>query len=178
MLHFTSSERNKSILNYNGCQHTFKRKGFTTNEWRYHQRTCSSTLSLGSDNTIVIRLPSAHSCPSLHASKQIIDEAVQRMKKCAREETTTIPKIYAEEIVRTRIANPGMVTGFSYHNLRSIDSSLYRQRALNFSRLPTDLLNFKVPYEWTLGLYAEPFLLIYGFCKSNFRIVLTSVLQF
>ena len=177
MLHFTSSERNKSILNYNGYQHTFKRKEFTTNEWRHHQRTCSSTLSLGSDNTIVIRFPSAHSCPSLHASKQIIVEAVQRMKKRAREETTTIPKIYAEGIVRTRIANPGMVTGFSYHDLRSIDSSLYRQRALNFPRLPTDLLNFKVPYEQTPGLYAEPFLLIDGFCKSILGIMLTSILQ-
>ena len=157
---------------------TFKRKGFTTNEWRYRHRTCSSTLSLGSDNTIVIRLPSAHSCPSLHASKQIIDEAVQRMKKHAREETTTIPKIYAEELVRTRIANLHMVTGFSYPDLRSIDSALYRQRALNFPRLPTDLLNFKVPYEWTLGLYAEPFLLIDEFCKSIFRIMFTSILQF
>ena len=49
------------------------------------------------------------------------------MKKRAREETTTIPKIYAEEIVRTRIANRGMVTGFSYHDLRSIDSALYHQ---------------------------------------------------
>ena len=85
MLHFTSSERNKPVLNYNGYQYTFKRKGFTTNEWRYRQRTCSSTLSLGSDNIIVIRLPSAHSCPSLHASKQIIDEAVQRMEKRARQ---------------------------------------------------------------------------------------------
>ena len=157
MLHFINSERNKSVLNYNGYQHTFKRKGFTTNEWRYRQRTSTSTLSLGSDNTIVIRLPSAHSYPSLHASKQIIDEDVQRMKKRAREETTTITKMYAEEIVRTRIANPGMVTGFSYHDLRSIDSALYRQRALNFPRLPTNLLNFKAPYEWTLGLYAEPF---------------------
>ena len=95
-----------------------------------------------------------------------------------REETTTIPKIYAEEIVRTRIGNPGMVTGFSYHDLRSIDSALNRQRSLNFSRLPTDLLNFKVPYEWTLGLYAESFLLIDELCKSIFRIVFTSILQF
>ena len=95
--------------------------------------------------------------PSLHESKQIIDEAVQGMKKRAREETTTISKIYAEELVRTLIGNPHMVTGFSYPDLRSIDSALYRQRALNSPRLPTDLLNFKVPYEWTLGLYAEPF---------------------
>ena len=120
MLHLTSSERNKPVLNSNGYQYTFKRKGFTTNEWRCRQRTCSSTLSLGLDNTIVIRLPSAHSCPSLHASKQIIDKAVQS----AREETTTIPKIYTEEFVRTRIANPGMVTGFSYPDFRSIDSTL------------------------------------------------------
>ena len=115
--------------------------------------------------------------PSLHARKQIIDEPVQRMKKRAREETTTIPKIYKEELVRTRIANPHMVTGFSYPGLRSIDSALYRQTALNFPRLPTDLLNFKVPYEWTFSLYAEPFLLIDEFRKSIFRIVFTSILQ-
>ena len=116
--------------------------------------------------------------PSLHASKQIIDEAVQGMKKHAREETTTIPKIYTEELVGTCIANPGMVTGFSCPDLRSIDSALHRQRALNFPRLSTDLLNFKVPYEWTLGLYAEPFLLIDEFCKSIFRIGFISILQF
>jgi hypothetical protein len=67
------------------------------------------------------------------------------MKKRAREETRTIPQIYTEELVRTRIENPGMVTGFSYPNLRSIDSALYRQRALNFPRLPDDIISFKLP---------------------------------
>ena len=71
-----------------------------------------------------------------------------------------------------------MVTGFSYPDLRSIDSALYRQRALNFPRLPTVLPNFKVSYEWILGLYAELFLLIVEFCKSIFRIVFTFILQF
>ncbi|CAF3096591.1 unnamed protein product, partial [Rotaria sp. Silwood2] len=96
-----------------------------------------------------------------------IDEAVERMKKRAREETTTIPKIYTEELVRTRIANPSMVTGLSYPNLRSIDSSLYRQRALNFPRLPSDLFDLKIPYEWTLGLRGEPFLLVNEFYDNN-----------
>ena len=165
MLHFTSSERNKAVLNYNGHQYTFKRQGATTNEWRCRQRKCSSTLSLTSDNTIVLRPASSHSCEPVNASKQIIDEAVQRMKKCAREETTTIPKIYTEELVRTRIANPGMVTGFSYPDLRSIDSALYRQRALNFPRLPSDLLALQLPLEWTVGLYGEPFVIFDEFCK-------------
>jgi len=113
----------------------------------------------------------------LHASKQIIDEAVQRMKKRAREEITTIPKIYTEELVRTRIAHPGMITGFSYPDLRSIDSALYRQRALNFPRLPTDLLSFKLPYDWTIGLYSEPFLLMDEFCKSILRMISIFVLR-
>ncbi|CAF1467522.1 unnamed protein product [Rotaria sordida] len=167
MLQFTTSERNKPVLNYNRNQYTLKRIGARTNEWRYHQRKCSSSLSLTSNNTIVFRTPSAHSCEKQYASKQIIDEAIQRMKKRAREETTTIPKIYTEELIRTRLENPSMVTGISYPNLRSVDSSLYRQRALNFPRLPNDLYNFKIPYEWTLGLRAEPFLLIDEFYGNN-----------
>ncbi|CAF4181719.1 unnamed protein product [Rotaria sordida] len=167
MLQFTTSERNKPVLNYNRNQYTLKRIGATTNEWRYHQRKCSSSLSLTSNNTIVFRTPSAHSCEKQYASKQIIDEAIQRMKKHAREETTTIPKIYTEELIRTRLENPSMVTGISYPDLRSVDSSLYRQRALNFHRLPNDLYNFKIPYEWTLGLRAEPFLLIDEFYGNN-----------
>ncbi|CAF1402788.1 unnamed protein product [Rotaria sordida] len=87
------------------------------------------------------RAPSAHSCEKQYASKQIIDEAIQRMKKRAREETTTIPKIYTEELIRTRLENPSMVTGISYPDLRSVDSSL--------------------------GLRAEPFLLIDEFYGNN-----------
>jgi hypothetical protein len=45
-----------------------------------------------------------------------------------------------------------MNIGFSYPDRRSIDSALYRQRALNFPRLPGDLPGFKLPYEWTLGM--------------------------
>jgi hypothetical protein len=132
MLNFTSSEGNKPVLNYNGHQYTFKRASVTTNEWRCRQRKCTSTLSLTLDNEIVFRQPSAHSCNSLLASKQVVDEAIERMKKRARDETTTIPRIYVEELVRTRLANPG---GISYPNLRNIDSALYRQRAFNFPRL-------------------------------------------
>jgi hypothetical protein len=100
------------------------------------------------------------------------------MKKRAREETTTITKIYTEELLRTRIENPGMVTRFSYPDLRSIDSAFYRQRALNFPRLPGDLIDSKLPYEWTLGIYAEPFLLIDEFCNSILKVKFISILQF
>ena len=74
MLQFTSSERNKFVRNSSGYEYTFKRKGFTTNEWR-----CRPQVHYHSVQIIPSLFDLLH-VPSLHASKQIIDEVVQRMK--------------------------------------------------------------------------------------------------
>jgi hypothetical protein len=52
---------------------------------------------------VVAREPSEHisSCLS-DANKIVVDQGLEKMKKRAREETTSIPKIYAQEIVLTR----------------------------------------------------------------------------
>jgi len=71
-----------------------------------------------------------------------------------------------------------MIIGFSYPDRLSIDSALYRQRALNFPRLPGDLPGFKLPYEWTLGIYAEPLLLMNEFYNSILKLKFISILQF
>ena len=61
------------------------------------------------------------------------------MKRRAPEETTTISKIYSEEIVAARMRNPGVPTGFYFPTLTSIDSTLYDHRSQNYPALPQAL---------------------------------------
>ena len=108
MLIFNSTERTGKVFNYNGFQYTLKRERKTVVEWRCRLRNCKSTLSLSRDNTLIAREPNEHiPCCLSDGSKLIMDQALGNMKKRAREETTTIPKIYAQEIVLARVANPG-----------------------------------------------------------------------
>ena len=46
------------------------------------------------------------------AAKTIADEALKRMRKRAQEKTMPITKIYMEEVIQTRMNNPGFCTGF------------------------------------------------------------------
>ena len=87
------SDRNKPVLNYSGYQYLLKRNTNTSNEWRWRQRKYSSTLSIRLNNNVVSRLPSMHSCEKEHASKQVINEAVERMKKKSKRinHTLTLP---------------------------------------------------------------------------------------
>ncbi|CAF4505947.1 unnamed protein product, partial [Didymodactylos carnosus] len=68
-----------------------------------------------------------------------IDIAVDNMKKRAREETLPIPKIYSQEVVRERVASPGLATDRVFPTLPNVDASLYRRRVLNYSKLPTTI---------------------------------------
>ncbi|CAF0975728.1 unnamed protein product [Didymodactylos carnosus] len=110
MLIFTSTEKDKPVLNHNGYQYTKKRANKTNNEWRCRDRTCSSTISLCTDDVRILRNESAHTCQP-DTTKVLIDIAVDNMKKRAREETLPIPKIYSQEVVRARVASPGLATG-------------------------------------------------------------------
>lgn len=133
MLLFTSSERGQPILNYNSHQYTKKRARKTSNEWRCRDRGCASTLALCTIDTKVLREPSTHTCQQpASAGKSLVDEAVDNMKKRAREETTSIPKIYTQEIVKTRISHPGLATGLFFPTFENVDASLYRSRSKNY----------------------------------------------
>ena len=127
MLLFTSSKRGQPILNYNSHQYTKKRARKTSNEWRCRDRGCASTFSLCTSNAKVLREPSTHTCQqSTSAGKSLVDEVVGNMKKRAREETTSIPKIYTQEIVKARISYPGLATGLFFPTFENVDASLYR----------------------------------------------------
>jgi hypothetical protein len=166
MLLFTSTERSGKILNYDGFQYTLKRERKTVVEWRCRSRNCSSTLSLSRDNTVVARQPSEHipSCSS-EASKLVVAEALGNMRKRAREETTTIPKIYAQEIVVARMANSGMQTGFFFPTLSSVDASIYHHRSFNYPVLPKSLEDLIIIGPWRLSKFGQPFLLVDETCK-------------
>lgn len=166
MLRFTSTERTGKILNYNGFQYTLKRERKTVVEWRCRSRNCTSTLSLSRDNSVIAREPNKHilSCSS-EGNKLIVDKAVEKMKKRAREETTTIPKIYAQEIVLSRVANPGTQTGLYFPTLSSVDSALYYHRSLNYPVLPKKLQDLTLAGSWRLSKFGEPFLLVDETCK-------------
>ena len=69
-------------------------------------------------------------------SKIIVEEAVDIIKKRAREKTFLISKIYSKEIISIRMRNPNVCTGFYLSALSSIDSTLYDHRAKNYPASP------------------------------------------
>ena len=161
MLLSTSSELGQPILNYNSHQYTKKRARKTSNEWRCRDHGCASTLSLCISNAKVLREPSTHACQqSTSAGKSLVDEVVGNMKKRAREESTSIPKIYTQEIVKARISHPGLATGLFFPTFENVDSSLYRGRSKNYPSLPKSLVDLVVSDIWRLAKHGEPFLIV------------------
>ncbi|CAF3312655.1 unnamed protein product [Rotaria socialis] len=67
------------------------------------------------------------------------------MKKRAREETTPIPKIYTQEIVKARISHPGIPIGLFFPTFENIDASLHRSRSKNYPSLPKSLVDLSLP---------------------------------
>jgi hypothetical protein len=129
----TISERSKPVLNFEGYSYRKKRENKTKNEWRCWDRRCSSSLSTCSKDVTLNRPPSVHTCEAISDTQSVIDESVTKMKQRAREETIPIPQIYAQEIDKTRIKHPGLPTGLFFPTLDSIDSTLFRWRAENYS---------------------------------------------
>ncbi|CAF1523255.1 unnamed protein product [Didymodactylos carnosus] len=160
MLIFTSTEKDKPVLNHNGYQYTKKRANKTNNEWRCRNRTCSSTISLCTNDVRILRNESAHTCQP-DTTKVLIDIAVDNMKKRGnREETLPIPKIYSQEVVRARVANPGLATGRVFPTLPNVDASLYHRRALNYPKLPTTTDEIALTGLWRLSKEGGEFLLV------------------
>jgi hypothetical protein len=89
-----------------------------------------------------------------------MQEAVGRMKQRAREETTSITKIYAQEVVKARLENQGLATGFIFPSLSSIDACLYYHRSQNYPALPKCLTDLSLPEEWKLTKQGQNFLLV------------------
>jgi hypothetical protein len=123
MFNFTYSECSQPVFNFEGYNHTKKRENKTVNEWRCRDRRCSSYLSPYSKDLTMTRPPSAHTCQAISDTKGVINESVTRMKRRAREETTPIPQIHYEKIVKTRIGHPDLPTGLLFPTLESIDST-------------------------------------------------------
>ncbi|CAF4020720.1 unnamed protein product [Rotaria magnacalcarata] len=140
MLKFTSSERAKSVLNFEGYQYTKKMENNVMNEWRCRDRSCLSSLSTCSKDLTVVRSPSAHTCQSIRNTKKI---------------------------VKIRIDHPGLPTGLIFPTLESIDSSLYRWRAENYPNLPKTLQDLEIPDAWKLNNHGDPFLLINEKCNLH-----------
>ncbi|CAF1358504.1 unnamed protein product [Rotaria magnacalcarata] len=147
MLRFTLSERGGNVCNYDGYQYTKKRINKLSEEWRCRDRKCLSTLSLCTSGTTILREPSVHTCTRIADATIAMEEAVGRMKQRAREETTSVTKIYSEEVVKTRDENPGMSTGLIFPSLDSLDATLYRMRSKHYPTLSTRL----IADHWLLG---------------------------
>ncbi|CAF4332865.1 unnamed protein product [Rotaria socialis] len=159
-MYFTTTNRNALVLNYKGFQYTLKREHKDNNEWRCRTRPCTTSLSLSHDSKSIIREPDVHTCIPHSSEEFIVDATVARMKKRAAQETLPIPQIYSQEIAKIRIDNPTLDTGSFFPLLDSIDASLYRRRAKNYPKLPTNVEDFVLPDGWKLGLHGEPFLLV------------------
>ena len=153
--------------NYSDFEYTAKRINKTSVEWRCRNRNCSSTLSLSLDNSSVLREPCAHneSCTAVQPSKIIVEQVIEIMKRRARAKITSISKIYSEEIVGARMRNPGVLAGFYFPSLTSIDSTLYDHRSQNYPALPKILGDLTLFDEWCVTKHGEQFVLIDTFCK-------------
>ncbi|CAF3119123.1 unnamed protein product [Rotaria sp. Silwood2] len=159
-IEFTTTNRNAPVLHYQGYQYTIKRNYKTTSEWRCRRRPCTASLSLSLGKDSIIREPGDHTCQYSSPESVVVEKAICRMKKRATEETLPIPHIYAQEIIKIRIDHPQMNTGAAFPLLNSIDSTLYRQRAQNYPKLPSSIIGLMIPDPWKLDRYGEPFLLI------------------
>ncbi|CAF1528365.1 unnamed protein product [Didymodactylos carnosus] len=156
MLHFTLTERGK---NYKDHQYTKKREHKTCNEWRCRDRSCTSSISLCSQDQLIIRENTSHTCTA-NTKRVIIDDVIGRMKKRAREETIPIPKIYSEEMIKARVENPGLATGTIFPSFDKIDASLYRRRAQNYPKLPRTVEEINLIGTWKLDKNGDDFLLV------------------
>lgn len=106
-------------------------------KWRCKSRNCSSSLTLSIDSTAVRREPSNHSefCKASQSSKITIEEAFEIRERRAREETTSISKIYTETIVAWQTWSLEMPTESYFRSCMSFDSLFYRHRAQNYPTL-------------------------------------------
>ena len=166
-MNFTTSNRNELVLNYQGFQYTKKREYKHSNEWRCRARPCTTTLSIGREDSSIIREPGSHTCSPPSLEKVVVDEVICNMKKRAREETLPIPQIYSQEIVKIRVANPDLATGTFFPLLHNIDSSLYRKRAQNYPKLPKLINEITIPDEWKMDLHGKLFLIVDETCKRS-----------
>ena len=82
------------------------------------------------------------------------------MKKRAREETTSIPKIYTQEIVKARISHAGLATGLFFPTFENVNASLYRSQSKNYPSLPKSPIDLVVPDVWRLVKHGESFLIV------------------
>ncbi|CAF2823785.1 unnamed protein product [Rotaria sp. Silwood2] len=96
-----------------------------------------------------------------------MEEPVSRMKQRARDETTSVTKIYSQEVVKTRLENPGISTGLIFPSLSSIDASLYRMRSKRYPTLPKCLTDLSLPEEWKLTKKGQPFFLVDEACNHS-----------
>ena len=167
-MEFTTTNRDALVLNYEGYQYMLKRENKNSNEWRCRSRPCTTSLSLCRDNKSIVRPPGSHTCNPYLPEKIILDQAITRMKKRAAEETAPIPRIYSQEVVKIRVANPDLCTGEFFPLLRSIDSRLYRKRATNYPRLPSTIAELVIPETWKTDGQGKPFLQVDETCKFFF----------
>ena len=162
MLLFTSSERGQPILNYNSHQYTKKRaRKRATSGVVEIVAVLARFLFVITSNAKVLREPSTHTCQqSTSAGKSLVDEVVGNMKKRARKETTSILKIYTQEIVKARIRHPNLATGLFFPTFENVDASLYRSRSKNYPSLPKSPVDLVIPDVWRLAKHGEPFLIV------------------
>lgn len=128
MLRFTLSERGEVFVTTWNISILKKRVNKSSQEWQCCDRKCTSTMSLCTSGTSILREPRVHTCAPVLDSTIITEEAVGRMKIRAPKETTSITKICSQEVVNTRLEHPDLATDLIFPSLYVVDSSLYRQR--------------------------------------------------
>ncbi|CAF4633036.1 unnamed protein product [Didymodactylos carnosus] len=136
MLSFAETEKSKPVLNLNGYRFTKKRSNRKSNQWRWRDRNCTSVISLCSQDLVITKDETQHSCRQ-DKRKIIIGITVVTMRKGARDEV---------------IPFPSMV---QFPSLSQIDASLYRRRGLNYPKLPQSVAEIDWSGAWKLDLNGQ-----------------------
>ncbi|VDI61105.1 Hypothetical predicted protein [Mytilus galloprovincialis] len=127
--------------------------------WICTTRNCPATLN--TRNNIPTKLPNGHNHDS-HKVKLKVDEILQTIKKRCREETTPVPTIYEQEVIKLRNPEWNDETQEVVENLPTFEScrgSFYNERSKLIPALPKTRNEINLAEPWTVTTVGEQFLM-------------------
>ncbi|CAG2246348.1 unnamed protein product [Mytilus edulis] len=149
---------NQSII-HNGYQFRVKTRRDERVYWICTTRNCPATLD--TRNNIPTKLPNGHNHDS-HKVKLKVDEILQTIKKRCREETTPVPTIYEQEVIKLRNPEWNDETQEIVENLPTFEScrgSFYNERSKLIPALPKTRNEINLAEPWTVTTVGEQFLM-------------------
>ena len=155
---FVETTKEKRAVIHEGYLYQKIRDNDSKSWLRCQDRSCNGRLCM--DNAIVINVSGVHHYPP-NMAKITAQTVTRKMRKRAIEETTSIPKIYAQELAAVS-GYEGVELSEIAINLPQfpvIKSSLYRGRMTKYPSLPQTIQDITFVGDWTRTIQGEDMLL-------------------